>query len=686
MKKLLSVIGLSFLWTAIMAQSNVNLPAQFAVTSQWDTGYVATISINNPFAQTISSWQLTFNLPSGQTVSSLWNGTAVTNNQQIIITNASWNGTIAQNQTVTVGLQINNPSADNPSIANLQAVGNQTTTSTAVSLNAQYSIDSTWPTGYETTVTITNPNSSATSSWSATFQLPAGQTVSSLWNGSYTVSGQTVTINSNNTNGIIPGGGFITFGLVVNNSNSSTPALNNCQATANGSAPTTTIPVAPVLSAIAATGQNYTVSWNSVANALSYVLQQDSSAQFSAAITAAQGNILSKAFTNQAVGTYYYRVNASNSAGTSAYSATQSVTIAATPTVPAAPTLNAITATGQNYTVSWNAVSGATSYTLQQSTSANFSSATAVAQGNILSFAVTNQAAGTYYYRVSATNSAGTSAYSATQSVTITTTIPTTKHTIEGYWESWDSSVSISTIVGMHADIIDIAFATFQSTGNNTFTITGINANQSTVTQLVTAAHAAGKKVKLSVGGESYPFSSFLTSATAAQGMAQAVATYVQANNIDGVDYDIEDYPAANLQIALIQATRQLLPNALISYTPETPASSTSPYKQVIQGAYQYLNQINLMCYDAGSSYSYQSDISALIAMGIPASIIVVGLMPGADDEGKVTSVANIQTAADYIISQNLAGIMFWDLNRDHLNTTKLGVDAATDAAYAILQ
>ena len=47
--------------------------------------------------------------------------------------------------------------------------------------------------------------------------------------------------------------------------------------------------------------------------------------------------------------------------------------------------------------------------------------------------------------------------------------------------------------------------------------------------------------------------------------------------------------------------------------------------------------------------------------------------------------LADITTAAEYAVSNNLGGLMFWDLNHDHENQTGLGVNAPTDTAYPIL-
>ncbi len=88
---------------------------------------------------------------------------------------------------------------------------------------------------------------------------------------------------------------------------------------------------------------------------------------------------------------------------------------------PAAPVLNPISNPDGdgNYTVSWTASSGATGYLLQEDDNASFSSPTTAYSGAATSTNISGKAAGTYYYRVNASNTYGTSAWSNVQSVTV---------------------------------------------------------------------------------------------------------------------------------------------------------------------------------------------------------------------------------------------------------------------------
>ena len=98
-------------------------------------------------------------------------------------------------------------------------------------------------------------------------------------------------------------------------------------------------------------------------------------------------------------------------------------TLAATPTVPAAPTLatpaDGAAGVSTNPALSWNSVVGATSYTLQVSTASDFPTFVVNQSGiTATSFPVTGLSSNTqYFWRVSATNAGGTSPF-ATRSFT----------------------------------------------------------------------------------------------------------------------------------------------------------------------------------------------------------------------------------------------------------------------------
>lgn len=675
--------------------TEVPLQVSFKLDSDWGTGYTAYITITNNSNNTISSWRAMMSLNPGQTVDSVWSGKLIaTQNNVITIANESWNSTIAPQQSVSFGYQVSNPQKSAAKPAQLSAIGSASSSAPDASfaLGASYVIDNQWPTGYQATVTLKNSSSFPSTSWQASFVLPTGHTVSNYWNATITTNGNIVTASNPlwTGGGVIPAQGSTSFGMIINKPLNSSSSINQLQAVANGTTnPGPQVPQAPVLNQISvnpSSPRDYTISWNSVSGATSYKLQEDTHSDFSQAKTITEGSELSYQITNKTDGTYYYRVSASNATGSSSFSNVQQIIVTTTPISLAAPVVQAINnpSGARQFQISWNSVTNAQGYTLQQSTTSNSSGFTTIFSGNSTSAQVTVTSAGTYYYRVLAFASNVTSAPSNVVNTTVTEIPSPSKFIIDSYWESWNSQDPINDIVNMHVDVINISFANFKTTGTHTFEISGVESDLATIQQLVTTAHSLGKRVKIAIGGATYPLEPQLKTTQDAVGMAQAVAKYVNDNNLDGVDYDIEDYPAVDLQLSLLQNTRQLLPNKLITYTPKSPASSTYPYDQIIKNGHLYIDYLSIMAYDYAPGYRYQDDVQALLAAGVPASKIVVGLMPGWDDVGVRTTVADITTAAQFIKQKNLAGIMFWDLNRDYENVTGLGKNAATNAAWNV--
>jgi endoglucanase len=77
-----------------------------------------------------------------------------------------------------------------------------------------YSVTSQWSSGFQGSVVITN-GSSATSSWTLTFDFPGGQKVTQGWNGSWSQSGTTVTVSNASWNGTIGTGASVSAGFLA---------------------------------------------------------------------------------------------------------------------------------------------------------------------------------------------------------------------------------------------------------------------------------------------------------------------------------------------------------------------------------------------------------------------------------------------------------------------------------------
>jgi Cellulose binding domain/Glycosyl hydrolases family 18 len=78
----------------------------FAETSSWSGGYVGQYTITNTSSAALSTWTLVFSLPSGESVTSLWNGTEAVSGQTYTVTPVSWNASVAVGASIDIGFQV----------------------------------------------------------------------------------------------------------------------------------------------------------------------------------------------------------------------------------------------------------------------------------------------------------------------------------------------------------------------------------------------------------------------------------------------------------------------------------------------------------------------------------------------------------------------------------------------------
>lgn len=159
------------------------------------------------------------------------------------------------------------------------------------------------------------------------------------------------------------------------------------------------LPVAPVLS-VPPTSSNglYTVTWNAVPGAVYYRLEEKANS----GIWVDLGEITATSWAPspaKANGTYYYRARACQFV-CSGYSAEVNVVVGSVLPAPVltAPALGA----NGNYSVSWTAVSGATSYMLEEFSAGAW---TPIYSGLALGLPFSQKPAGTYRYQVKACTS-----------------------------------------------------------------------------------------------------------------------------------------------------------------------------------------------------------------------------------------------------------------------------------------
>lgn len=198
-----------------------------------------------------------------------------------------------------------------------------------------------------------------------------------------------------------------------------------------GTTPTLPAPGVPTLSspAIASTNQTLapTLSWAVASAATSYNLQVSTSNTFTTTLV----NLAGLTTTSRAISglsnstTYYWRVSATNTTSTSAWSTVRSFTTLAPLAIPPAPGLsspaNLATNVTRTPTMSWAVATGAATYEIQISTLPDFSIITFGRTGlTARSVRVSPQLGSrvSYSWRVRAINAAGTGPWSAVRTFT----------------------------------------------------------------------------------------------------------------------------------------------------------------------------------------------------------------------------------------------------------------------------
>ncbi|MFH9178348.1 chitinase [Streptomyces albogriseolus] len=307
------------------------------------------------------------------------------------------------------------------------------------------------------------------------------------------------------------------------------------------------------------------------------------------------------------------------------------------PTVPATPAgLTVSGTTASSVTLAWNAVSGATGYTV-------YRDGTRVTAVTGTSATVTGLAASTSYsFQVAAANAAGESAKSAAVSVRTRDNgggggdLP--RHAVTGYWQNFNNGAAVQKIsdVPDQYDIIAVAFADATGTpGAVTFHLDSAGLNGYTVDQFkadVRAKQAAGKKVIISVGGEKGTVA--VNDSASATNFADSVYALMREYGFDGVDIDLENgLNATYMTQALRALSAKAGPSMILTMAPQTidMQSTSNSYFRTALNVKDILTVVNMQYYNSGSMLGCDGKVYSQGSVDFLTALACIQLENGLD-------------------------------------------------------
>src|SRR5215469_14116525 len=210
--------------------------------------------------------------------------------------------------------------------------------------------------------------------------------------------------------------------------------------------------------------------------------------------------------------------------------------------------------------------------------------------------------------------------------------------------------------------------------------------NDPTVTADITRAESEGAQPIVSVGGEAG-----IELAQSCPNLSQLVAAYqsvINTLNVTHIDFDIEgaaiaDTATNNLRFQAINQLEAANPGLVVSVTiPTFPTGPDSNGQAFLQQAAQdgtRINVVNVMAmdyyggFDPGNMGSYaveaaQDTLSFLQTVFPGATYSMVGVTPMIgqnDDPAEVFSEANAQTLVSFAQQNHLGRLAFWSVDRD---------------------
>ncbi|MFI2709645.1 cellulose binding domain-containing protein [Micromonospora sp. NPDC018662] len=80
--------------------------ATVTIDSRWYGGFVATVTVRNTGTDPTAGWAVSWRWTGDERIESIWGGAAVRTGENVVVRNASWNGTLAPGGSTTFGVLV----------------------------------------------------------------------------------------------------------------------------------------------------------------------------------------------------------------------------------------------------------------------------------------------------------------------------------------------------------------------------------------------------------------------------------------------------------------------------------------------------------------------------------------------------------------------------------------------------
>lgn len=190
----------------------------YSIRQDWGSGATVDVTVTND-GDPLAGWTLAWTLPDGQQITGGWNGSFSQTGAGVQVTPAGWNTNIAAGGSIGIGFNLSHDGQNRvPGDVALNGVvcdGQQPPPAPdpdPVACTLDYQVREQWADGATIDVTVHNTGG-AVQDWTLAWTMPAGQTITGLWNGVHQQSGDAVTVTPAGWNADIASGSTLELGF-----------------------------------------------------------------------------------------------------------------------------------------------------------------------------------------------------------------------------------------------------------------------------------------------------------------------------------------------------------------------------------------------------------------------------------------------------------------------------------------